>query len=138
MPVTITWDAMPGRTWKGVVEKLPTQVVPLGTRSVGEVSCVIQNPDRDLLPGTNINAEIQSRVVDNALVIPKETLRRDGAQTGVYLLGPDSRIAWRQVQIGISSLTKAQITHGLSDADAVALPTDKPIKVGSKVEPLYQ
>jgi len=137
MPVTITWDAMPGRTWKGVVEKLPTQVVPLGTRSVGEVSCVIQNPDRDLLPGTNINAEIQSREVKNALVIPKETLRRDGAQTGVYLLGADSRIVWRPVQIGISSLTKAQVTQGLSDGDSVALPTDRPVKVGSKVDPLY-
>jgi len=137
MPVTITWDAMPGRTWKGVVEKLPTQVVPLGTRSVGEVSCVIQNPDRDLLPGTNINAEIQSRVVPNALVIPKEVLRRVGTQTGVYLLGPDDRILWRPLQIGVSSLTKAQVNSGLSDGDSVALPTDKPIKAGSKVDPVY-
>lgn len=137
MPVTITWDAMPGRTWKGVVEKLPTQVAPLGTRSVGEVSCVIQNPNRDLLPGTNINAEIQSRVVPNALVVPKEVLRRVGSQTGVYLLGPDDRIAWRPVQIGISSLIRAQVTGGLSDGDSVALPTDKPLKPGSKVEAVY-
>lgn len=137
MPVTITWQAMPGRVWKGVVEKMPTQVVPLGTREVGEVSCVIQNPDRDLLPGTNIDAEIQSRVVSNALVIPKEALRREGAQTGVYVLGPDNRLVWRAVQIGVSSLTKAQITQGLSDGDSIALPTDRPIKAGSKVDPVY-
>lgn len=137
MPVTITWDAMPGRTWKGVVEKLPTQVVPLGTRNVGEVNCVIQNPDRDLLPGTNINAEIQSKVAPNALVIPKEALRREGSQTGVYLLGPDERIQWRPVQIGASSLTRAQITSGLSDGDSVALPSEKPLKPGAKVDPIY-
>jgi HlyD family secretion protein len=137
MPVTITWDAMPGRTWKGVVEKLPTQVVPLGTRNVGEVNCVIQNPDRDLLPGTNINAEIQSKVAPNALVIPKEALRREGSQTGVYLLGPDDRIQWRPVQIGASSLTRAQITSGLSDGDSVALPSEKPLKAGAKVDPIY-
>ena len=138
MPVTITWQAMPGRVWKGVVEKLPTQVVPLGTREVGEVSCVIENPDKDLLPGTNIDAEIQSRVVQNSIIIPKEVLRRDSGQTGVYLLGPGKRIEWRPVQIGISSLTKVQVTKGLTDRDSVALPTDKPIKVGSKVEPIYQ
>ncbi len=138
MPVTITWQAMPGRVWKGVVEKLPTQIVPLVTREVGEVSCVIENPDRDLLPGTNIDAEIQSRVVRDALIIPKEVLRRDSGQTGVYLLGAGNRIEWRPVQIGISSLTKVQITQGLTDNDAVALPTDKPIKAGSKVEPTYQ
>ena len=137
MPVTITWDAMPGRSWKGVVEKLPTQVVALGTRNVGEVNCVIQNPDRDLLPGTNINAEIQSKVAANALVIPKETLRREGAQTGVYALGPDNRIQWRPVQIGASSLTRAQVTSGLSEGDSVALPTEKPLKPGSKVDPVY-
>lgn len=138
MPVTIAWQAMPGRLWKGVVEKLPTEIVPLGTREVGEVSCVIENPDRDLLPGTNIDAEIQSRVVKDALIIPKEVLRRDSGQTGVYLLGAGNRIEWRPVQIGISSLTKVQITQGLTDNDAVALPTDKPIKAGSKVEPAYQ
>jgi HlyD family secretion protein len=138
MPVAITWQAMPGRVWKGIVEKLPTQIVPLVTREVGEVSCVIENPDRDLLPGTNIDAEIQSRVVKDALIIPKEVLRRDSGQTGVYLLGAGNRIEWRTVQIGISSLTKVQITQGLRDNDAVALPTDKPIKAGSKVEPVYQ
>jgi HlyD family secretion protein len=138
MPVAITWQAMPGRVWKGIVEKLPTQIVPLVTREVGEVSCVIENPDRDLLPGTNIDAEIQSRVVKDALIVPKEVLRRDSGQTGVYLLGAGNRIEWRTVQIGISSLTKVQITQGLRDNDAVALPTDKPIKAGSKVEPTYQ
>jgi HlyD family secretion protein len=138
MPVSITWDAMPGRTWKGVVEKLPTQVVSLGTRNVGEVNCVIQNPNRDLLPGTNINAEIQSKVAVNALVIPKEALRREGSQNGVYLLGPDNRIKWRAVQIGASSLTKAQITSGLAQGDSVALPSEKPLKRDAKVDPVYQ
>src|SRR5262249_20756279 len=29
--VNITWDALPGHQWKGAVDKLPTQIVPLGT-----------------------------------------------------------------------------------------------------------
>jgi HlyD family secretion protein len=139
MPVTITWEAMPGRVWKGVVEKLPTQVVQLAgtTRQVGEVSCVVQNPDRDLLPGTNIDASILSRIVPDALVIPKEVLRKEGSQTGVFLLGSDNRIVFRPVRVGVSSLTRIQAAQGLAAGDSVALPTDAPVKAGWKVEPVY-
>jgi len=135
--VVITWDALPGHQWKGEVDKLPTQIVPLGTRQVGEVGCVIENPQRDLIPNANINAEIQATVVEKALTVPKEAIRREGAQTGVFLLQGD-KLAWRQVSLGVSSYTKSQVLAGLSEGDAVALPTEKPLKNGSKVEPVYQ
>ena len=48
--VEVTWDALPGRVWKGTLETLPTTVVQHGTRMVGEVTCVIQNEDLKLLP----------------------------------------------------------------------------------------
>jgi HlyD family secretion protein len=136
-PVVITWDAMPNRQWKGAVDKLPTQVIPLGSRQVGEVSCVIENPDRDLLPGTNINAEIQSKVVTDALTIPKEALRHEGGKTGVYVLTPGDRVAWRNVKVGVSSYTKTQALSGVAEGDSVLLPTDKPIKDGARVNPVY-
>ena len=60
LPVFITWEAMRDRQWKGVVDQIPTQIVALGTRQVGEVVCVIENPDRDLLPGTNVDVKIVS------------------------------------------------------------------------------
>ena len=135
--VNITWDALPGHQWKGQVDKLPTQIVPLGTRQVGEVGCVIENPQRDLIPNSNINAEIQATVVEKALALPKEAIRREGAETGVYLLQGD-RVAWRKIGVGVSSYTKSQILSGLSEGDAVALPTEKPLKNGAKVEPVYE
>lgn len=135
-PVTITWTAVPGRKWKGVVDRMPTEVVPLGTRQVGEVGCIIENPDRDLLPGTNVDVEIQSRVVDNALTIPREALLRRGDQTGVFVLAQGDKVAWKPVQIGVATTTRAEV-QGLGDSDAVALPADKPLKTGMEVTPLY-
>ncbi len=135
--VIITWDALPGHQWKGKVDKLPTQIVPLGTRQVGEVGCIIENPDRDLLPNANINADIQATVVENALAIPKEAIRRQGSETGVLLLQGD-RVVWRKVNLGISSYTKSQVLSGLSDGDAGALPSEKPIQSGSRVQPVFQ
>lgn len=135
--VNITWDALPGHQWKGEVDKLPTQIVPLGTRQVGEVGCIIENPDRDLLPNANINADIEATAAANVLVLPKEAIRRQGSDTGVLLLQGD-RVVWRKVALGISNYTRTQVLSGLMEGDAVALPTEKPIKSGSRVEPAYQ
>jgi len=135
--VIITWDALPGHQWKGEVDKLPTQVMKLDTRQVGEVGCVIENPDRDLLPNANINADIQAAVITGALVLPKEALRRQGSENGVFLL-KDDRVAWRKVTLGVSSYTKSQILSGLEEGEAVALPTEKVMKDGSRVEPVMQ
>jgi HlyD family secretion protein len=137
MPVTITWDALPGRQWKGEVDKLPTQIVPLGSRQVGEVSCIINNPDHDLLPGTNINAEIQSRVVTNALTIPKEAIRREGDTNGVFVLSGEKAV-WKPLKLGVASYTKTQVAQGLADGDSIMLPTDKAIKSGQRVRPKFQ
>ena len=136
MAVTISWDALPGRHWKGVVEKTPTQVVPLGTRQVGEVNCIIDNPEATLIPGTNINAEITSQVVENAITIPKEVMRREGAQAGVFKLQGD-RIVWQPVKTGATSVNRIQVLEGLNDTDAVALPLDKPMTSNQQVKPIF-
>jgi HlyD family secretion protein len=135
MPVVITWDALPGHQWKGEVDRTPTQIVALGTRQVGEVVCIIQNPQGDLLPGTNVNAEIQSQSAANALAIPKEALRREPGQTGVFVLSGD-RLAWKNLTLGLSNTTRVQV-EGLNQGDAVALASEKPLKDGMVVRPVF-
>lgn len=137
MPVTITWDALPGRRWNGLVDRLPTEVTPLGTRQVGEVGCAIDNPDRDLVPGTNVNVEIRAKVVQNTLTAPREALRRQNGIDGVLALANDNILAWRPIQIGVTSAGRIQVTSGLKDGDSVALPTERVIKAGMKVTPVY-
>jgi HlyD family secretion protein len=134
MPVTITWDALPGRQWKGSVDRTPTEIVPMGARQVGEVTCNIENPAMDLLPGTNVNAVILSETVENAITIPKEAVHRQQGQTGVYLLEGD-RVHWRRITQGVNNTTRTQVNE-LKDGDSVALPSEKPLKDGMVVEPV--
>ena len=136
MPVTITWDALPGRQWKGTVDRTPTEIVTMGARQVGEVTCDIKNPDMDLKPGTNVNAIILSETVENAITIPKEAIHREKGQTGVYLLEGD-HIRWRTITQGVNNTTRTQVKE-LKDGDAVALPSEKPLKDGAVVEPVVQ
>jgi HlyD family secretion protein len=137
MPVLITWDAMPGVQWHGAVDKTASQVIALGTRQVGEVSSIVENPHRDLLPGTNINAQIQSEEVRDVVTIPKEAIRRRNEQTGVFLL-QGGRIEWRPVEIGASTLLRVQIKKGLNEGDAVAGPSDLNLTTGQKVKPIIR
>jgi HlyD family secretion protein len=136
MPVTITWDALPGRQWKGSVDRTPTEIVTMGARQVGEVVCDIKNPDMDLLPGTNVNAVILSETVENAITIPKEAVHREQGKTGVYLLEGD-HVRWRTITQGVNNTTRTQVKE-LKDGDAVALPSEKPLKDGMVIEPVLQ
>jgi HlyD family secretion protein len=118
------------------VEKLPTQVIALGTRQVGEVACRIPNGDGKLPPGANVQAEIESKVVESALVVPKSALRREGAEWGVFVLA-GNKVEWRRVTLGTSSVTLAEISGGVKEGDAVALATESPLKSGNPVIPRF-
>ncbi|MCC6367951.1 MAG: efflux RND transporter periplasmic adaptor subunit [Bryobacterales bacterium] len=137
LPVTITWEALPGRKWTGTVEKLPTEIVARGSRQVGLVACIIENPERLLLPNTNVNVQIRTNVVNEAITIPKEALRRQNTQAGVYLLESGNRVVWRPVRIGASNITKVQVTEGLKEQDQIALPTDVALRDGLIVKPVF-
>ena len=136
-PVKITWDGLPGRSWSGTVEKKPVEIIPLGTRQVGEVQVTIDNPNHELAPGANVNAEIRTSVVENGVVVPKECMHRENGVVGVYVL-KDDRIKWQPVKVGSASITRAQITEGLQEGDLAALPFDHPLKDGMPVRPLIQ
>lgn len=131
MPVTITWDAMPARTWMGTVDRLPSQIMPLETRQVGEVLCVIKNPDQDLLPGTNITARIQAEVVQDAVTIPKEAVFRENGQTGVYVLNND-KLEWHTVTLGVNNTTRTEVM-GLNEGARIALPSERTLTNGLPV-----
>ncbi|MGH9557682.1 MAG: efflux RND transporter periplasmic adaptor subunit [Bryobacteraceae bacterium] len=135
MPVSIAWLALPGRHWQGEVDRTPTEIVAMGTRQVGEVVCVIENPGHDLLPGSNVDVEILTAEIPDALAIPKESVHTERGQTGVYLLDGD-HIEWKPVTLGVANTTRTQVA-GLNLDDAVALYSDKPLHNGMPVKPVF-
>lgn len=136
LPVTLTWDALPDREWEGSIGELPSQVIQLGSRQVGEVVVQIQSPKRDLAPGANIDARLKAQVVEDALTISKGSLRRDKGAFGAFVL-EGKRLAWRHVDVGVSSESRAEIRSGLKVGEAVVLPTDRPLSSGLEIAPVY-
>ncbi len=66
-PVHITWDALPNRSWEGKTAVIPKQVVPRGSRSVGELLCSVNNEKLELLPNINVDVRISARERINVL-----------------------------------------------------------------------
>ncbi len=137
LPVTITWDARPGQKWVGRVEKLPTEVIALGTRTVGEVTTIVDNPNHDLLPGVTVNATVSAKLVNDAVSVPKAALRTLRGANGVYRLKGDT-LVWTPVKAGVSDINNVQILSGVQPGDRVAdrvlEPSDAEIQDGMRVK----
>lgn len=118
--VEITWDALPGRVWKGTIETLPTTVVQHGTRMVGEVTCVVQNDDLKLLPNTNVSVAVITMRQQNALTVPREAIHQDGDGQYVFEV-VNGELKRRNVKTSVSNLTRVEVTSGLSDNVVIAL-----------------
>jgi HlyD family secretion protein len=118
--VTVTWDALPGRSWTGSVTRVPTTVITRGTRSVGEIMCTVPNPDLKLLPNVNVNVNVTTAKHENVLTVAREAIRQDDGQRYVYEI-INGTLRKRDVQTSISNPTRIEVTDGLHDNTLVAL-----------------
>jgi len=128
----VLWDAMPNRTWNGKVEQVPKQVVPLGSRSVGEVLCSVSNDNLELLPNVNVEVRIMVHQKQSVLVIPRGAVRYDQGQHFVYAYDGDE-VHRRDIKVGVAGADKYEVLSGLAMNDKVALPGDVELRDGMKV-----
>ncbi|MGB2672385.1 MAG: efflux RND transporter periplasmic adaptor subunit [Candidatus Acidiferrum sp.] len=139
-PVIITWDALPNKTWAGTTEIIPQQVVPHGTRSVGELLCAVNNDKLELLPNINVNVRINSKEHMNVLAVPRGAVAYDGGHRYVYVVKPNqlrvgkAKLEKREIQVGIADATSYEVVSGLREGEMVALPGDTDLHDGMTVQ----
>jgi RND family efflux transporter MFP subunit len=132
-PVTITWEAMPYKTWTGRTEEIPKRVVDRGTRSVGEVLCSVDNNELALLPNVNVDVRILVRERRDAVVVPRGAVHTDQSKHFVYLLERDGRLRRREVSIGIASSSGYEVLSGLDEGDRLAVSNNVSLRDGTAV-----
>ena len=133
--VEIRWDAIPGRVWEGTLTRIPTVVTMVGTRTVGEVTCEIDNLDRKLLPNVNVNLNIITARHMDSLTVSREAVHDVEGKRYIYEI-VNHKIQAHQVQTGIASLTRVEVTDGVSEATRVALGAvnAQPLRSGMEVK----
>lgn len=120
LKVTVTWDALPGRAWQGTITRVPTTVSQLGTRSVGDITCTVDNNDLKLLPNVNVNLSITTAQENQVLTVSREAIRQENSKQYVFEI-VNGELKRRNVTTSVSNPTRIEITGGLPDDALVAL-----------------
>lgn len=131
-PVTIQWDAKPGKTWHGHIARVPSTIIVYTTRNVGEVLVTIDDADNDLLPNTNVRVTTLVANVPNALNIPREALHTENGQPYVYLVRGGT-LRRTPITVGNINLTQVEILSGLKEGQVVALGSTNGQPIGDGV-----
>lgn len=131
-PLTIQWDAQPGKIWHGHILRIPSTIIAYTTRNVGEVLVTIDDADNDLLPNTNVRVIVTTADQPNALNIPREALHTENGQPYVYRVKGDT-LQRTAVTIGNLNVTQVGIVSGLKEGDVVALGSTNGQPIGDGV-----
>jgi HlyD family secretion protein len=133
--VNVTWDAIPGRTWQGQLTRVPTSVTQVGARNVGEITTSIDNSDLKLLPNVNVSVNVVTAERDNVVTVPREAVHQHGGANHVYEV-VNGKLKERDVKMGISNLTRIEITSGVDPGIIIALgsTTNQPLMDGLAVK----
>ncbi len=133
--IEVTWDALPGRIWTGVVSTVPSTVKLRGARNVGEVTCTLDNHDLRLLPNVNVGVTVITAEHSGVLTLLREAVRMDDTKPYVYQV-VNGELKRREVEVSLQNLTQVEITAGLPENSVVALSSadaNKPLVDGARV-----
>jgi len=118
--IEVTWDALPGRIWNGAVSSVPSTVKLRVSRSVGEVTCTVDNHDLRLLPNVNVGVTVITAEHSGVLTLLREAVRMDDTKPYVYQV-VDGELKHREVEVSLQNLTRVEITAGLPEGSVVVL-----------------
>ncbi|MDT8870863.1 efflux RND transporter periplasmic adaptor subunit [Komagataeibacter rhaeticus] len=86
------------------------------------VRAVMPNPDRLLLPGMCVHAQLAEGTDPNAMLVPQEGVQRNShGDPQVWVVDADNRVALRPVTVGQAIGTSWLVTGGLKNGERVVV-----------------
>jgi RND family efflux transporter MFP subunit len=121
-PATITFNAIPNKTYNGTVIKTDLAGTVGNNSTTFSVTVRITDADAQIKPGMAANVTITTNKVDNALLIPSTSIFTDtNGQQYVYLI-QNGATTTVPVTVGAVSDTTTQITsNNLQEGDTIVL-----------------
>lgn len=93
------------------------------------------NPNRLLRPGQFANVKAETKVLDNALLVPQEALNSVQGSYEIAVVGPKNRIHLQTVQLGPEVGKMQVITSGLKAGERIAIQDVNKLRSGMPVKP---
>ncbi len=131
--VSITADALPGRTFSGKIVRLYPVMDASSHTFSAEVN--VANNDRSLRPGMFARAVVNMGT-NNSIVIPDSAIikQQGSGDRGVFVLKNDGTVELRIVKLGRYFDSKYEILSGLEVGEKVVTQGNSALKAGDKVE----
>jgi macrolide-specific efflux system membrane fusion protein len=116
---TITFDALPNKTFTGKVMGLNTTgAVTSGVTTYPAIIQLDDTTDTSILPNMTATANIITKVDDNVLLVPSAAVQTVGTASTAKVL-KNGQVSTVTVQTGDTSDSQTVITSGLSEGETV-------------------
>lgn len=115
---TITFDALPGKTFTGKVAGINTMGIVSSGVTTYPTTILLDLPNNQILPNMSATANIVTSIKDNVLLVPLGAVQTNGGQSAVRIMqnGVSTSVP---VVIGDSSDVQTEIVSGLSEGQTV-------------------
>ena len=130
--VTLTVDALPGKTFSGTIKRLYPTIDP-ATHTVN-IEVQVPNQSRELRPGMYAKVEVNFGHSTNIVVPDAAVVRLQGSgQRNVFVV-EDGVAVQREVTLGRHFEGQYEILSGLSEGELVVVKGGSTLRNGSQVE----
>lgn len=133
--VSLTADAIPGRTFKGTVERIyPT--IDAATRTF-KIEVKVPNTDKVLRPGMYARVTVNFGNLKRVVIPDQAVVRMEGTgERFVYLLQADGTVSFKAITLGRHIGATYEVLSGVKDGDKVVVKGQSAIKDGVAVNVL--
>jgi len=129
--VEVTVEAFQGRQFEGRVWRISPTVDQ--NKRTFVVEALIQNPNRELKPGSYAKARIVTDRVESIRMIPSRALNYVLGTNKAYVIAPDRTVHVRDVKLGDRFAQEVEILEGVEEGERVAVGGLNRLEEGAKV-----
>lgn len=124
--VSFTVDAYPGKTFSGVVSNVSNKATITQNVVYYPVTVDIDNPEGLLKPTMTARVSVHVGESKNVLIVPLAAVKQNKGQQYVQVV-KNSKPQNVNVQLGLASDDRVEVTSGLQDGDQILLSATKPL-----------
>lgn len=130
----IVGKAARGRVGTGRVTRIaPTVDAATGTIKVTVALDPWPDPNRGFLPGMYTEVSLTTQAHDDALLVPRRALIRDGDVASVFVVGGE-KAERRILKLGLMDNTSAEVLDGLEDGEEVIVAGQAGLRDGALIQ----
>ena len=129
LPVTIVSDALGGTKLRSKVERISPQAEVVNNISIFKISTVVNNRDRNLMPGMSADISVLIRS-DKGVVVPSKAVSSVRTRSYIKVLD-NGEVKTKKISIGANDGVNVAVLDGLEAGELVVMPESSAFSLGT-------